>query len=562
MAEIGDLMPRPHIRADGATIPVIGLFAGWRMDDDRVEASAGRRIVHSAWSAYAPPDPDDPWTRKVDPPVNGFAEFGLPLSSPLATTQDQLRHLAHWRNGLKIPVNSAFLDGTLLRTVRALLDPHEGPDVLTPITLWELTTFIDALVCFDRLYCIASPFVCVGEFNRLLGSEVLSEIPDPPYGMLRGLATEAAKDGLANMAVLAGKANRDDEFGEEVQTVARGWQAVLGADLPGDSPFDIDSLDIDRVDISSRPVSTPSYGPPSIGVTAAAVQRSAVIIDGGDRGVGADGGTGGVHILTAATRIPLTPLDSTARPPLDVRRRLAATATYRTYVNQSVANALAVPYLPGTLRMPFRRLFIRRAAEVQDELVTVALANQIFARQQPSSPLTLPFFTSAVLQQATTRTDIWAQMAHVRERSAPFRRRRAELDALLGRSQVSPDALRIQAAIADEGLKMADLAGVTQQSSSVALGVVAQTGIVPLAAAMKVGIDAAHLAGHDGAWTRIWRRLFHRHEYFLAQTNSQAIALTNAMPQLQRLWDVPKIDGYLDRFAKATQQIGHTLRES
>jgi hypothetical protein len=208
--------------------------------------------------------------------------------------------------------------------------------------------------------------------------------------------------------------------------------------------------------------------------------------------------------------------------------------------------------------MPFRRLFVQRAAEVQDELVTVALADRIFAQQQPSAPLILPFFTAAVLRQATTRTDVWAQMAHTREQSASFRRKRAELDALLERSEVSPKALRLQAAIRDEGLNMADLAGVTQQSASVALGVIAQTGIVPLAGALKVGVNAVQGAGRDGNWTRIWRRLFRRHEYFMAQTDSQAIALTNALPQIQQLWQMPKIGG---RFASTTQQMGHVLRD-
>ena len=211
--------------------------------------------------------------------------------------------------------------------------------------------------------------------------------------------------------------------------------------------------------------------------------------------------------------------------------------------------------------MPFRRLFVRRAAEVQDELVSVALADRIFAQRQPSSPLILPFFTAAVLQRATTREDVWAQMARVREQSVSFRRKREELDAFLERSEVSADALRLRRAISDEGLKIADLAGVAQESTSVALGVVAQTGIVPLAEALRVGVDAARGVGHDGSWTRIWRRLFHRHEYFLAQMNSQAIALTNALPQVQRLWQMPKIGGYLDRFAAATQQMGHVLRD-
>jgi hypothetical protein len=131
---------------------------------------------------------------------------------------------------------------------------------------------------------------------------------------------------------------------------------------------------------------------------------------------------------------------------------------------------------------------------------------------------------------------------------------------MLARSQVSAEALRFQGAIRDEALKLADVAGAAQQSASIALGVVAQTGIVPLTGALKVGVDAVQGIGRSGSWTRIWRRLFHRHEYFLAQTNSQAIALTNALPQLQKLWEMPKIGGYLKHFANDTQQIGHVLR--
>lgn len=175
------------------------------------------------------------------------------------------------------------------------------------------------------------------------------------------------------------------------------------------------------------------------------------------------------------------PATSTKPPSMGARRRFASSATYRTYVNQGIANALALPYLPGTLRMPFRRLFVERAAAIQDELVSVALADRIFAQQQPSSPLILPFFTAAVLQRAATREDVWTQMAHVREQSVAFRRKRADLDRMLERSQVSAEALRIQRAVRDEALKLADLAGAAQQSASVALGVVAQTGIVPLA---------------------------------------------------------------------------------
>jgi hypothetical protein len=88
-----------------------------------------------------------------------------------------LRGLHVWQDGLQIPANSAFLDGTLLMTADALLGP-DGPDMLTPVTLWELTAFVDALVCFDRLSCGADPAVDVSRFNRRLGAKVLTAIPD------------------------------------------------------------------------------------------------------------------------------------------------------------------------------------------------------------------------------------------------------------------------------------------------------------------------------------------------------------------------------------------------
>jgi hypothetical protein len=527
------------------------------MADASADPSVIRRLVEGAWSArstdVAPADPDDPRVR-------GFAEFGLPSYSRLAY-EDELGKLEAWRDSLRIPANSAFLDSTLLMTVLSLLRPgDEGQRVLTPVTLWELPVFIDALVCFDRLYCVANPRFDVSDFNQRLGADVLTAMPDPDGGMLRRLAWEAAENGLSEMENLRGQVGQDDAFGQEVQAVVDGWRAVLGPDFPSDGPFGIertDRLAEVMADMAATPNIMDEYETWSGYLPHG--DLSADWLDGA--GTAGTRSTFQLDVLIEATRLPRTPADPTHRPPLRARRQLAATATYRTYVNQRIANALGLPYLPGTLRMPFRRLFVERAAEVQDELVTVALADRAFAQQQPSSPLILPFFTASVLQGAATREDVWAQMARVRNQSAQFRRVRADLDRMLERSQVSPDALRVQNAIRDQALKLADLAGAAQQSASVALGVVAQTGIMPLTGALKTGVDAAQGVSRSGSWTRIWRRLFHRHEYFLAQANSQAIALTNALPQVQQLWEMPRIGGYLEQFAGATQQIGHMLRD-
>jgi hypothetical protein len=530
------------------------------------DGSAGtgviRRLVDTLWSQSDHLVPADPDGRGV----RAFAEFGLPPWSPFAT-KEQLDDLEAWRNNLQIPPNSAFLDGTLLMTVEALLGPG-GPEVLTPVTLWELTTFIDALVCFDRLYCIANPIVDVSHFNRRLGADVITVIPDPDGGMLRRLAAQAAGEGLEQMRDLSFFSRDRDArlplsreeyyaWGQELLTVVDGWRAVLGPDVPRDGPFDISKVDIGLAQMEG-PASAGEPGDPYFPGS----DRSSVLVDG--PAAAGDLGYPQLEVLVKATRLPRTPAIATDRPSLEARKRFAASSTYRTYVNQGIANALKLPYQPGTLRMPFRRLFIERSREIQDELVTVALADKIFASLQPSSPLTLPFFTASVLKGATTREDVWAHMARKHEDSLPFRRHRAERDLMLESSSVSPEALRVQSAIRDEALKLADLAGVAQQSASVAAGVVAQTSIVPLAGAagaLEIGLHAARGLGRDGSWTRVWRRLFHRHEYFLAQTNSQAIELTNALPQIQQLWQMPKIGAYLDHFASATRQMGHVLRD-
>jgi len=93
---------------------VSGIIMGMHMAHGSISPGAVRRLVDAEWSAGVPSaDPDDPQVR-------GFAEFGLPPDSPLAT-EDWLHRLHGWRDRLQIPANSVFLDGTLLMTVMGRL---------------------------------------------------------------------------------------------------------------------------------------------------------------------------------------------------------------------------------------------------------------------------------------------------------------------------------------------------------------------------------------------------------------------------------------------------------
>ena len=109
-----------------------------------------RRLVDTAWSAnVASADPDDPLVR-------GFADFGLP---PIHRSQRRIS-FAIWRRGGTTYGSLRIVPSWTARcSGRFRPCSQRWPDALTPVTLWDLTAFIDALVCFDRLYCVADPVI-------------------------------------------------------------------------------------------------------------------------------------------------------------------------------------------------------------------------------------------------------------------------------------------------------------------------------------------------------------------------------------------------------------------
>jgi len=83
---------RPKYHSPESSVTIAGML----MAHGSIGPGAVRTLVDAAWSAgTALADPDDPRVR-------AFAEFGLPPDSELAT-EDGLRSLHAWREGLQIP---------------------------------------------------------------------------------------------------------------------------------------------------------------------------------------------------------------------------------------------------------------------------------------------------------------------------------------------------------------------------------------------------------------------------------------------------------------------------
>jgi hypothetical protein len=70
------------------------------------------------------------------------------------------------------------MDNTTIVTSRALLSAA-GPQVMAPLTVWALATFIRAVVCYERIYHHEHPSVDDAQINGLLGAVVLQRVPLP-----------------------------------------------------------------------------------------------------------------------------------------------------------------------------------------------------------------------------------------------------------------------------------------------------------------------------------------------------------------------------------------------
>ena len=80
-----------------------------------------------------------------------------------------LRDVRRWQGGVSSRENAVWLDNSTVIAAATLLDESQDPRLFTPLTLWDLATFVRAAVCFDRIYHFAQQEVNYAEINRFLG---------------------------------------------------------------------------------------------------------------------------------------------------------------------------------------------------------------------------------------------------------------------------------------------------------------------------------------------------------------------------------------------------------
>src|ERR1051326_8423207 len=84
------------------------------------------------------------------------------------------QHIARWWRTF----TSAWMDNTTIVTACALMS-EEGPKVMTPLTVWDVVTFVRAVVCYERIYHHEHPDIDEARVNQLLGGDVFKSVPLP-----------------------------------------------------------------------------------------------------------------------------------------------------------------------------------------------------------------------------------------------------------------------------------------------------------------------------------------------------------------------------------------------
>jgi len=425
-----------------------------------------------------------------------------------------LRDVRRWQAGVTPKENAVWLDNSTIIAAVTLLDESQDTRLLTPLTLWDLATFVRAAVCFDRIHHFAHRDVNDAGINRLLGEDVLVEVHPPREGGAYTALNDVWDIVDDRIGDLNGRISTDTLDGRMIDALVAGWRTIARA--PELQARDL--LDRKSADRNWR-----SPGQLRLEQIADATSINAT-------------GFLGQH---DSYRIGEVLTDE----------------NYRTMINQRVADLVQLPYLPAVTRMPFRGLLNERKEAVCSRLYAVGALDRAYAASADGQGLNVPAFLAvAIRRSGQTRPGVWSAVAELRAQARRFRAHRAELDRALAVKDARAVRSVSQAlSIAAQGLS--DLAGelVVESATSVVEHVAAgDVDQVALGSAML----AAALQGLFKSDTarKVLLRLTRPHLYFLTRIKQESDRIIDAMPFAAEIWQIPEREQ--DDFAERLQEIG------
>jgi len=465
--------------------------------------------------------------REDEPAMVAYAEYGVPWHWAACQGQAGLRDIAAYRELVENVDCSAWMDNTTIVTACALMS-KEGPNIMTPLTVWDLVTFVRAVVCYERIYHHEHPDIDDAWVNKALGGDVLKSVPlpirstggrilpDPWDGAHRFVCEtwEASFGWLKRLHESVGKETLD---GRQIQTVTEAWRAALGnANL---QPAEL----VDHKEVDRR------WRSPSNQLLVDTANITAV----NDTYIYLDPGEKFQRLFRQKRELGLHD-ESQER-----RSHILSDLNLRSYTNQRFAEFFTLPYTCSMGRLPFRRHLYDRAVSVQDELKAAKVIDNRYAELATGVQLRLPIFLALALRDAKTPEDLWGALAAMRAGASKFRAHREEMDQALGRGDLK-EFKKIGKALNTTVENLLELAGnATVSAGAVVLENLAKGDIKPIGTSIGAAVAAAKGVFKSSFTERLMWRLRRPQLLWINNLIDQSLCLTESMPDFSRIWEIP-----------------------
>lgn len=466
--------------------------------------------------------------REDEPAMIGYAEYGVPWHWAACQGQGGLQDITAYRARVENVHCSAWMDNTTIVTACALMS-IEGPNIMTPLTVWDLATFMRAVVCYERIYHHEHPDINDERVNKLLGAEVLKSVPlpiratdgenilpDPWDGAHRFMCEtwESSYGWLKRMHESVGRETLD---GKQIQVVTEAWRAALGrADL---QPTEL--VDFKEVDRRWRSPSNQL------------LVDTANITDVDDTRIYLDPDEGFQQQFRRNRELGVHDESQ------EQRSHILSDLNLRAYVNQRLAEFFALPYACSAGRLPFRRHLYDRSLSVQQELTVARVIDNRYAELAQAAQLRLPIFLALALRDSVTPDDLWLTLAALRAEASKFRVHREEMDRTLERGDLK-EAMNIGKALHTTVENLLELAGkATTSAGAVVLETLSKGDIPGLGTGIGAAVAAAKGVLKSSFKERLMWRLRKPQLLWINDLIDQSLHLTESLPDFSRVWEIP-----------------------
>jgi hypothetical protein len=275
----------------------------------------------------------------------------------------------------------------------------------------DLAHFVSAVVLQDQIFHLKSQHISSLKLNNVIGgSPVLIEIPVDALNLdgSAGLLTALWDHACAQIGLLKRSADKPGPGREEIEDISTLWRELFG-------------LPTGKLDVFDSEIKN-DYDSAGAGLIRKLVES-----------------TDHVELSMQVANEDHFGVSELARK----QSRLASECNYRYLFNRLLSCATDLPYIPNAFRVPFQRWWYERGLVVEKAF---SLSDYIDAQYRVTiaarigvgpTNMMLPFFLTALLQRISRLEEFGEELARMRHRALPLRRKWADLEAAIKRGDVN-----------------------------------------------------------------------------------------------------------------------------